>query len=123
MQKKSQIKSQRQLQVGEQVKRIIADIFLREDLIALKGAQVTISRADVSPDMKNAKIIINIFGNIDKKKMTKDLNGVAPYVRSLLAKQITMRSTPELLFVLDDAGEGVKKTLEILEEEAKKFKD
>ena len=94
-----QTKSQRQLQVGEQLKRIVAKIFLEEDIFVIKGSQVTIARADVSPDMKNAKIIINIFGNVDKKKMTKELNAASAFFRARMAKQITMRTTPELLFI------------------------
>ena len=58
LQTKSQGKSQRQLQVGEQIKRIVASIFLQEDIFVIKGAQVTIARADVSPDMKNARIFL-----------------------------------------------------------------
>jgi len=120
-QTKSQVKSQRQLQVGEQIKRIIASIFLQEDIFVIKGAQVTIARADVSPDMKNVRIIINIFGEVDKKKMTKELNAASAFFRARLAKQITMRVTPEIIFILDDAGADAQKTLAILEEEAKKF--
>ncbi len=118
---KSPVKSQRQLQVGEQIKRIIAGIFLQEDIFVIKDAQVTIARADVSPDMKNARIIINIFGEVDKKKMTKSLNAASAFFRARLAKQITMRVTPELLFILDDAGTDAQKTLAILEQESKKF--
>ena len=118
---KSPVRSQRQLQVGEQIKRIVASIFLQEDIFVIKDAQVTISRADVSPDMKNVRIIINIFGEVDKKKMTKALNAASAFFRARLAKQITMRVTPELLFILDDAGTDAQKTLAILEQESKKF--
>jgi len=118
---KSPVRSQRQLQVGEQIKRIVASIFLQEDIFVIKDAQVTIARADVSPDMKNVRIIINIFGEVDKKKMTKALNAASAFFRARLAKQITMRVTPELLFILDDAGTDAQKTLAILEQESKKF--
>ena len=118
---KSQVKSQRQLQVGEQIKRIVANIFLQEDIFVIKDAQITIARADISPDMKNVRIIINIFGEVDKKKMTKELNAASGFFRGRLAKQITMRTTPEIVFILDDTGADAKKTLAILEEEAKKF--
>lgn len=120
-QTKSPTKSQRQLQVGEQIKRIIAGIFLQEDIFVIQGSQVTIARADVSPDMKNVRVIINIFGEVDKKKMTKELNEASGFFRSRLAKQITMRVTPEIFFVLDDGGNDAKRTLAILEEESKKF--
>ena len=61
------------------------------------------------------------FGEVDKKKMTKALNAASAFFRARLAKQITMRVTPELLFILDDAGTDAQKTLAILEQESKKF--
>ena len=53
--------------------------------------------------------------------MTKALNAASAFFRARLAKQITMRITPEIIFVLDDAGTDAQKTLAILEQEAKKF--
>ena len=57
------MKSQRQLQIGETIKRIISEIFLRDDILTVPGSYITILEADVSPDAKNARIYIDIFGN------------------------------------------------------------
>ena len=95
-------KSQRQLQLGETIKRTMSDIFLREDILTLPGSYVTILEADVSPDAKNVKIYIDIFGNEEKhKEITKQLNEAAPALKTLMSKKMFSRSVPQIRFILD----------------------
>ena len=96
------MKSQRQLQIGENIKRNMSEIFLREDILTVPGSYITILEADVSPDAKNARIYIDIFGNdaVHQKIVTK-LNEMAPYFRHLMAKKVMLRVVPEITFVLD----------------------
>ena len=108
--------------IGEQIKRILAEIFLQDNLLAVKSGYITILQADISPDAKNAKIFIDIFGQADTKKIIADLNQVAPYLRSKLANKINLRYTPELNFYLDETAKEVNKIESLLNEEAKKFK-
>jgi ribosome-binding factor A len=96
------MKSQRQLQIGENLKRIIADIFLRDDISLKSGGYVTVLEADVSPDAKNAKIFVDIFGNeAMHDKIIESLNKMAPQFRYQMAKKLTLRAIPEIQFVLD----------------------
>ena len=55
------MKSQRQLQIGENIKRIMSEIFLQEDFSVIMNNVITILEADVSPDAKNVKIFFDIF--------------------------------------------------------------
>jgi ribosome-binding factor A len=119
--KKPNTKSQRQLQIGEQIKRILAEIFMQDSKLSLPGIYLTIAQADISPDAKNAKIFINIFGKCDEAKIIKELNQVAPYLRSRLANKINLRYTPELTFILDNTSKEFNKIENLLEEESKKF--
>jgi len=114
-------KSQRQLQIGEQIKRILAEIFSQESALTIKNGYITILQADISPDAKNAKIFIDIFGSADSKKILQDLKQIAPYLRSKLANKINLRYTPELTFVLDETFKTAGKIEDLLNEEAKKF--
>lgn len=98
-----QPKSQRQLQVSEQIKRIIADIFLREGLSTIMGSFITVLEADVSPDIKNVKIYLDIFGDQkNNKKILDKFNDMSPFFRHNLGKKMASRNTPEIRFVLDD---------------------
>ena len=119
---KSTGKSQRQLQIGEQIKRILAEIFLQESALTIKNGYITILQADISPDAKNAKIFIDIFGEADRKKILQDLKQIAPFLRSKLANKINLRYTPELTFLLDETFREANRIDDLLSQEAKKFK-
>lgn len=96
------MKSQRQLQIGENIKRNMSEIFLRNDILTVPGSYITILEADVSPDAKNVKIYIDIFGNDQiHGKIVDKLNEMAPHFRYELAKRIVLRVVPEISFILD----------------------
>lgn len=116
------MKSQRQLQVGESIKRNMSEIFLRDDILSIPGSYITILEADVSPDIKNVKFYIDIFGN-DKmhEKIIEKLNEAAPHFRHLLAKRMTTRVVPEITFILDRTASNVSSIESLLDSEAKKY--
>ena len=116
------MKSQRQLQVGENVKRTMSDIFLRDDILSVPGSYITILEADISPDIKNAKIYIDIFGNEKiHDKIIDKLNEAAPHFRHLLAKRMTTRVVPEITFILDKTAKNVLNIESLLAEEGKRY--
>jgi len=116
------MKSQRQLQIGENIKRNLSEVFSRDDILTVPGSFITILEADVSPDAKNVKIFIDIFGNEPMhKKIVEKLNELAPHFRYQLAKRITTRAVPELKFVLDKTQDKAMKLEDLIAAEAKKF--
>lgn len=116
------MKSQRQLQIGETIKRMMSDIFLRGDILNLSGSYVTILEADVSPDAKNVRIFIDIFGQEEKHpKIIEKLNEAAPHFRYQLAKKITLRVVPEIIFVLDKTGSNAAKIENLISQESSRF--
>ncbi len=116
-------KSQKQLQLGETIKRAMSEIFLREDILTDPKNYITILEADVSPDAKNVKIFIDIFGNEQNHdKIVAELNKLAPHFRFKLAKKLTVRVVPEVLFVLDKTERNASSIESLIESEAKKYK-
>ena len=133
-------KSQRQLQIGENIKRIISEIFLREDILKLNNKYITISKVDVSPDAKNAKIYIDIFfynnhisnqeiDNNDKSLTDKNnnknliidlLNSQSGHFRYQLAKKITLRNIPNISFILDKSQDNINLISTIIDQENNK---
>jgi ribosome-binding factor A len=90
----------------------------------LTGSLVSITAADVSPDLKFAKIYFSVLGD-DKSEVLKALKSAAGFFRSELAKRINLRITPQLTFEYDGSMEyganisSILKSLDIkpLEEE------
>lgn len=116
------MKSQRQLQIGENIKRNMSEIFLRDDILTVPGSHITVLEADVSPDAKNVKIYIDIFGNDKVHDMiVKKLNEMAPYFRSQMAKRVFSRVVPDIKFVLDKTQEKALGLEALMNEERKKI--
>lgn len=66
----------------------------------------SVIEADVATDLKSAKIYISVLGSKETKENTiKGLKSAAPFLRSQLAKNLNLRNTPELHFVLDETFE------------------
>ncbi len=123
-QNKSNEKSQRQLQVNERIKRSVAQIFSNSGLSTIAGAYITVLEADISPDMKNCKIFIDIFGGDDKKMAILDkLNEISPRIRMELGKDLTMRSNPNLKFILDESSQNAIDIDNLINQESKNFTD
>lgn len=102
--------SQRQLQVGEELRHILSDIFLRDGLYhpsSNESIQVTVSEVRISPDLRNATVFVIPFAGKDKERVLQSLNKLAPLIRGLVSKKkIRMRHMPEFLFRMDKSYEN-----------------
>jgi ribosome-binding factor A len=99
------MKSQRQLQIGENIKRVMSEIFLKEDYSVINNNVITIIKADVSPDAKNVKIYIDIFGDKTKhQEIFQMLNSRINHFRYQLAQKIDFRTVPEIVFINDNSS-------------------
>ena len=118
------MKSQRQLQIGETVKRVLSEIFLRDDILTVPGSYITILEANVSPDAKHAQIFIDIFGNEPMhKKIVEKLNEVAPHFRYQLAKKVALLVIPEITFILDKTQQKALSLEALLQDEGLRYED
>lgn len=72
----------------------------------IKGI-VSITKADVSPDLKNAKIYVSVLaGSKEQNKATFEaIREHAGFIRHELAQMMKMRTVPELHFLWDDTME------------------
>jgi len=106
--------------VNQQVKREIGKILQRE--VADPRLQfVTITKVDVSRDLRNAKIYFSILGGEDQKQAAQHgLEGARGMIRKLLGQNLSMRFTPELFFVYDQSVEmsaHIEETLKEIRDE------
>lgn len=60
----------------------------------------------MAPDLKSCKAYISVLGDKESQAATLEgLKSAEGYIRSKLAKNINLRNTPQLLFVLDQSIE------------------
>ncbi|KTD42572.1 30S ribosome-binding factor RbfA [Legionella parisiensis] len=90
--------------VAEMIQRKLAQIIPKEVKDPRLTGFVTISAVKVAADLGHAKVYFTVF-NDDKKTAETILNAAASYLRSALARSITLRTVPQLHFVYDESIE------------------
>lgn len=69
-------------------------------------SMTSVVSVEVTPDLKYAKVFVSVLGNDEDKENTRiGLKSAASHIRSRLAKNLNLRNTPELTFVIDDSIE------------------
>lgn len=64
---------------------------------------VTITGAQVSPDLKNARVYYTVLGDEDKREeVAQALDRAKGFLRRELGAHLELKSTPELRFIYDD---------------------
>ncbi len=87
---------------GEYQKEISEIIRLNKDRMGLKGL-ISITEADVAPDLKTAIVYVSIYGKGEEesKQTFKTLQEQAGFIRHQLSQVMRMRTVPALTFRLD----------------------
>lgn len=102
--------SRRVLKAAEAVREVVSMAVLT-DLHDPRIEDVTVTRVEVTPDMRGAKVHVSVMGSESKQNTClKGLQNSAGYLQSKVAQRIDTRYTPRLTFVLD---QGVKKSIAI----------
>lgn len=78
------------------------------------GALVSVTRAGVAPDLRNATVYFSCMG--DAKEVRTALIRCAGLLRHHLATTVNLRITPELAFVHDDSISHGARIAELLSE-------
>lgn len=95
--------SQRQLRVGELVRKEVSDILARGTLAdpVLDGTIISVPEVRMTPDLRLASCLVMPLGGRDADRVVEALNRSARTIRRELARRMTMKFLPDLRFVLD----------------------
>lgn len=106
MRSRSKPVSQRQLRVGEQIRRVIAEAFQKGDVPEelLDAPLLSVMQARVSSDFSYCKVYVSPLDtqNVEMTPFIKKLNESRWYFRGLLAKALRLRVAPEVRFYADE---------------------
>ena len=111
--------SQRQLRVGEMLRRSLSDILMRGDVHDpdLVGVSVTVSEVRTSPDLKVATAFVLPLGGGNADLVLAALRRARGELRRQLNRQIDLKFSPELRFVLDETFDRMDDTRNMLSED------
>jgi ribosome-binding factor A len=81
---------------------------------------VTITEVRVTPDLKHARVFVNVVGNeAEQKKTIRGLAAAVGYIRHELTERIQLRRAPEIHFTLDHSEEYAQRIEELLKQARK----
>lgn len=81
----------------------------------------SVMAVEVAPDLKTCKAYISVLGNDEAKKATiTGLKSAEGYIRRQLAKNLNLRNTPEIRFILDESIEYGVNMSKMIDEVARK---
>jgi ribosome-binding factor A len=108
--------SARQLRVGEEVRHGLARIFERHELSdpALVDVTLTVTEVRMSPDLRHATVFVMPLAGAHASETLAGLKRGAPYLRGLVAREVPLRFTPTLSFMLDGSFDHANRINEIL---------
>ena len=76
---------------------------------------------EVAPDLKTCKAYISVLGGEESQKDTiKGLKSAEGYIRRQLARNLNLRNTPEITFILDQSIEYGVNMSHLIDEVTKK---
>jgi len=106
----------RRERVEEAIKKEVSTI-IHDQLKDPRVGFVTITRVELSQDLRNAVIFYSVLGKEESHKKTKlALDSALGFIRSLVAQRINLRFATELMFKEDHSTEYSVKIEEILSE-------
>ena len=104
--------------------RTISLLIIRERVKDPRVSMVSMHRADISDDLSKVKIYVTAFcTQKERNRLLKGLKSAAPFMQSVIGKQLKMRVTPKLEFIWDERYLEALKVNELIDklgEEAKR---
>lgn len=113
------MESTRQLKVSRLLQKDLGEIFQRESRNLFRGAMITVTKVNVTPDLALAKVYLSLFAVENKDDLLEQIRSHTREIRYKLGQRIgkQVRVVPELNFFLDDSLDYIENIERLLDEE------
>ena len=102
--------------VDEQLKEEISKIISQELSDPKLTGMISVSSVKTTPDLRYARVFVTMIGCKSQKENLAILKKSSGYIRTLIAKRVNLRITPELIFEFDESIEYGAKIDKILKD-------
>lgn len=111
--------SQRQLRVGEQIRRSLSDVLMRGDIHdpELNRLSVTVGEVRTSPDLKIATAYVMPLGGSGQGEVIELLARNKAELRRIIGRKAGLKFTPDLRFRLDATFDQIDETRRLFEQD------
>ncbi|MBJ15495.1 MAG: ribosome-binding factor A [Legionellaceae bacterium] len=101
--------------IAELIQRKLAQIIQQEIKDPRMSAFITLTSVTVTKDLKQATVYFTVL-KADPLETKEILTTAASYLRSVLARSIQLRATPQLRFVYDESVEYGRKLSKLIDD-------
>ena len=111
--------TQRQLRVGELIRRALSDILNRGDIHDpdLNRMSITVGEVRTSPDLRVATAFILPLGGKEKEQALLLLRQNRYEIRRAISKTLALKYSPEIRFLIDETFDQMDDTRRMLAQE------
>ncbi len=104
--------SQRQLRVGELIRRTLSEVLSRGDVHdpELNRFVITVGEVVVTPDLKTATAFVLPLGGEGRDEMLAALRRNRVELRRIVTRSMTLKFSPELKFAIDETFDRLDDT-------------
>lgn len=102
--------------VDEELREAISKIIDQELQDPKLTGMISVSSVKTTPDFRYARVFVTMIGCKSQKENLAILKKSSGYIRSLIAKRVNLRMTPELVFEFDESIEYGAKIDKILKD-------
>ena len=108
--------SQRQLKAGENLKKILARMFIQQNIVLpeIDTKLITITEVRISPDLKHAKVFFLPLTGKEIIKFSDILNQNSLEIKKIASREWTAKFMPNLNFVKDESFDYASKIENLL---------
>ncbi len=109
--------SNRQLKVGQQIRFLVSNFFIKEDFIFenFDSKNLTIVDVTLSPDLKNARIFVTTNSISENQPLIDKLNNKSKLIQKKIASNLNLKFAPKIKFFFDNSLQYSNKINSILE--------
>ncbi|EAQ13793.1 MULTISPECIES: 30S ribosome-binding factor RbfA [Maritimibacter] len=111
--------SQRQLRVGELIRRTLSDVLMRGEIHDpdLNRMSITVGEVRTSPDLKIATAYVLPLGGKNPDEAIKALARNKHELRRFIGKVTNLKFTPDLRFMIDETFDQMDATRRLFSDE------
>lgn len=111
--------SQRQLRVGELIRRTLSDVLARGDVHDpdLQSMSITVGEVTVSPDLKIATAWVLPLGGQGRERAIEALARCRGELRRAVSREMTLKYAPDLRFRIDETFDRIDESRRMFADE------
>ena len=108
--------SNRMHKIDEEIKKEVSQIISQELRDPNITGLISVTKVKTTPDLRYSRIFVSMINAKSQQKNLEILKKSSGHIRSLIAKRINLRITPELVFEFDESIEYGTRIDQILKE-------